>query len=509
MLHTFLHPPFADPVKQAQFEALQAALGAEPAAPVSLLLGNFAVEEGGEVFDAVLVRPHSVSVLIFVTNGGQLTVPTQGAGPWQLDGQPVQVSGTANNPFGQFRRLKGALAAWLDSQLEPGHVPAELLTGFALFARPVTFGPGVEQYLRTQPGADSFQLLSDSSQLPRRLRQAAHPEIQLSDAELTAWAKDLADEHPETTAANDTAPTDYSDEPANGFWTQKARQLWHWLGAEDVPHDEPYGSAAAVAANSEEKRQLEQMRQQIRGELAQQRQEMEAREAEREKSIAVLRAQLAQVPTAAPDAAALQARLATETREKEALEAAMHASRAEAASRNQELDARIQQLGQLIEQFQTKPQVPPTGGVGPAATRPAAKATTHHNLVKRPTTQLRWPRVAVVVGAAAGIGLGTWGLTRYVKNKEEVQLNRSAARNDNQPDEMPNSEPSLDALTDTITREIAAVSDSDTLTTPSSETTPVSSENEQLTVPATHDTLYQEPEGPIEPEATDSSESGN
>lgn len=508
MLHTFLHPPFADPVKQAQFESLQRVLSAHTDTSVSLLLGNFAVEEGGEVFDAVVVCPHSVSVVIFVLTGGQLTIPTQGAGAWQLDGQPIEVSGTAGNPFAQFRRLKQALANWLDAQVGAGQVPAELLTGFTLFAEPVTFGPGVEQYLRTQPGADSFQLLSDLSQLPRRLRQAAHPEIQLSDTELTAWAKDLADEHPEEAEpTNSAAPTDNANEP-DGYWTQKAKQLWHWLGAEDVPHDEPYGSgsAAAVAANSEEKRQLEQMRQQIKVELAQQRQEMEAREAEREKSIALLRAQLAQAPAAASDAAALQARLATETREKEALEATIRTSRAEAAARNQELDARIQQLGQLIEQFQVKPPVP-APATSSATKRPTPQPP-HHNLVKRPTTQLRWPRVAVVVGAATGIALGTWGLARFVKNKEQTQLNQSASTAP-QAEEATAPEPSLDALTDTITREIAAVSDSAARAVPPETTPTAESESNGLSAQPVHDSIYQEPEGPVEPVVVDSADLGN
>jgi hypothetical protein len=511
MLHTFLHPPFADPVKQAQFDSLQSVLATESEASVSLLLGNFAVEEGGEVFDAVVVRSHSVSVVIFVTNGGQLTIPIQGVAPWQLNGHPIQVSGAAGNPFAQFRRLKQELAGWLDAQLGVGQVPAELLTGFALFAEPVTFGAGVEQYLRTQPGADSFELLGDLNQLPRRLRQAAHPEIQLSDTELAAWAQDLADEHPEEAATSNHSPT---TEPS-GYWTQKARQLWHWLGAEDVPHDAPYGSAASVAANSEEKRQLEQMRQQIKDELAQQRQAMEAREAEREKSIALLRAQLAQAPAAAPDAAALQARLATETREKETLEAAIRTSRAEAASRNQELDARIQQLGQLIEQFQAKPPVP-AASIAPAAKATDTKAAATkrpvvkpvpHNLVKRPTAQLRWPRVAVVVGAATGIGLGVWGLARVVKDKEQTHMNRTSASN-NEPTETTTS-PSLDALTDTITREIAAVSDSATLLQEPEATPLTNSEVSNADDPATHDTVYVEPTGPVEPETTDSTGTGN
>jgi hypothetical protein len=142
------------------------------------------------------------------------------------------------------------------------------------------------------------------------------------------------------------------------------------------------------------------------------------------------------------------------------------------------------------------------------AKRPAAKAP-HHNLVKRPTAQLRWPRVSVVVGAAVGIGLGAWGLMRVVKDKEETQLNRTSVSNSSEPNETSNSEPSLDALTDTITREIAAVSDSTSLFTPSETVPTVSDGDEQLDTPASSDTIYQEPEGPEESEAIDSASSGN
>lgn len=493
MLHTFLFPPFADPTRQAQFEAVQIILEAEPNTPVSLLLGNFAVEEGGEVFDALLVRPHSITVLVFVSGGGELVIPPHSSGTWQLAGQPVLLPTGAPNPFGQFRRLKNSLDGWLVAQLGPGRLAPELITGFALFAKPIIFGAGVEAYLHTQPDADSFQLLSELSQLPRRLRQLEHPEIQLSDDELTYWAQDLAAEHPENSSAE--AEPQSEDSAAAGFWELKARQLWRWLGAEDVPPDAPYGSAAAAIANSEEKRQLEQMRQQIRNELAEQRQAMEAREAEREKSIELLQKQLAQAPAVPAESAALQAQLATETREKAALEEAIRSSRAEAAARNQELDARIQQLGQLIEQFQTKP-LTPTAGHPVLPAKPSATRPVHKNLVQRPTSQLNWLRVALVVAAAAGIGVGTWGLAQFVKNKEEAPLNTSAVTDD-QPNETRILAPSLDALTDTITREIAAVSDSGLVTPAASTPTEPNAQTLQ-------DTVYQEPTVPLEPDEEDS-----
>ena len=453
MLHTFLLPPFADPIRQAQFEAVQAALEAEPDAPVSLLLGNFAVEEGGEVYDAVLVRPHSVTVLLFVAGGGLLDISPATPGVWHLDGQTLRLPGGATSPFGQFRRLKEALADWLVSQLGSGRVAPELITGLALFAAPVTFGPGVEQYLRTQPGADSFQLLQDVSLLLRRLRQLAHPEIQLSNAELIAWAHDLAAEHlevPEAAAYTDQEPAASAGE---GYWEQKARQLWRWLGAEDVPHDAPYGSAAAtVAASSEEKQHLEQLRRQVRLELSQQRQEMEVREAEREASINRLRAQLAQAPVAASTAAALEARLIAETREKVALEEAIRASRAEAAARNQELDARIQQLGQLIEQFQTRPITTPAPIATPTPTlqRPAVRVAPA-NLLQRPTTPLRLSRVALIGAAVVGLGFGVWGLTQVPRGEEKPkEPARYSSVQEPEQDETADEESPTDELLDSL-----------------------------------------------------------
>ncbi|UOQ67163.1 hypothetical protein [Hymenobacter volaticus] len=504
MLHTFLFPPFADPVRQAQFEAVQAALEAEPAAPVSLLLGNFAVEEGGEVYDAVLIRPHSVTVLLFVAGGGLLDISSSAPSTWQLDGQVVRMPGGAINPFAQFRRLKEALADWLVSQLGAGAVAPELITGLALFSAPVTFGPGVEQYLHTQPGADSFQLLQDIPQLVRRLRQLAHPEIQISNAELADWAQDLAAEHPEAPETADHTTHELADSVSEGYWEQKARQLWRWLGAEDVPHDAPYGSAAAtVAASSEEKQHLEQLRQQVRLELSQQRQEMEVREVEREASITRLRAQLAQAP--APTSAALEARLAAETREKEALEEAIRVSRAEAAVRNQELDARIQQLGQLIEQFQTRPTTNPasTTAASPAPQRPAtARPSASTTLFQRPTSQLRWPRVALVGAAVVGLGFGVWGLTQVPWGSDtSKELPRYSSVTTPAQEETADEESDTTVPLDSLDQEAVPVVEDSTASQEEVTAEPVATPAE-INTDETHDTIRLEPENA--PAPTDS-----
>lgn len=57
-----------------------AILRADASAPVTLLLGNFAVADGGESLDAVVVRPHSITVLMLVPRGGPLEIPTFGYG---------------------------------------------------------------------------------------------------------------------------------------------------------------------------------------------------------------------------------------------------------------------------------------------------------------------------------------------------------------------------------------------------------------------------------------------
>ncbi|SNC67891.1 hypothetical protein SAMN06265337_2107 [Hymenobacter gelipurpurascens] len=445
MLHSFLFTAFADSARQAQYEAVRAVLQADTSATPTILLGNFEVE--GEVMDAVVIRPHSVTVLLFVPQGGLLDISTQPDAAWQLGSYTLHGDEHAANPFEQFLHQQEALATWLSGELAPHQLLPEHITGAVLFAQAVQFGPGVETYLRRQPGAENFQLLSgDVGQLPRRLRQLGHSEINLTEEALIPWANDLT----ASIAASAPAEAEPEAAPAGGYWEQKARQLWLWLGAEDIPHDAPYGSPAeAVAASQQEMHRLEQLSQQVRDELNTQRQTMEAREAEREQSIAQLRAQLAQAPTAAAEAAELRARLQTESQEKAALEEAIRASRAESEARNRELDARIQQLGQLIEQMQQRPPTaeaalptpaPATPTVirprpvpGPSAAKPAAapsrtvapaasaaaatapKAPTagSHGLRGLQAVRFQMPRVALVAGILLCIGLAAWGIVRW------------------------------------------------------------------------------------------------
>lgn len=427
MLHSIPFSAFDDTARQAQYVAVKAALEAEATSSPTLLLSNFEAE--GEVVDALVVRPHSITVLLFVPEGGLLDIPNQQDGAWQLGTYTLHGDEHAANPFEQFLRQQEAVARWLSAQLAPALVQPELITGVVLFAGSVQFGPGVETYLRRQPGAENFQLLSALNQLPRRLRQLSNPEIDLPTDALLTWAQALS-------AAPTTAPYPSTEPEPDGssYWEEKARKLWRWLGAEDIPHDAPYGSAAeAVAASEQEMHRLEQLSQQVRAELAQQRQEMETREAERERSIEQLRAQLTQAPGPAAEVAALQARLAAETQEKNRLEEAIRTAQQESAVRNQELDARIQQLSHLIQQLQRQPepvaaaapaapaarQAPPAAAPTKPPVRPATPPTrpAAGNLLPRDSWRIKWPRVLLVILGICGIGGAVWGVAHFVSNR--------------------------------------------------------------------------------------------
>ena len=379
MLHSFLASPFDDAARAEQFAAVRAALQAD-ATTDTLLFGNLVLEDGATPIDALLVRPHSLTVVVLLPRGGRLSIPSLGYGGWQLAGAPLTGADEFDNPFEQVVQQKKAVEVWLRPRFSPEQVNLRFLTGLVLFGKPVEFAPDVEAALNS-PTAAGFQLLSDPADLPRRLRQLATPEIDLSANDLADWAAEWADPVPAparpalaSSASAPPAPL-ASDFPAgpDGFLHQKARALWGWLGADDVPNDDTaYGAdPGGVAARNEEKQHLEHLRQQLQADVNSQLQAMQAREAERERSIAQLRAELAQAPPVAAEATALVSRLSAETREKAALEAAMQASRAESEARNQELDAKIQQLGQLIERLNAAPAAP----VASAAPTPDAPTT--------------------------------------------------------------------------------------------------------------------------------------
>ena len=247
-----------------------------------------------------------------------------------------------------------------------------------------------------------------------------------------------------------------------------------WLGAEDVPADPPYGTAPVPTNNAAEQATAgATLRRQMLTELQQQRQEMEAREAAREHSIAQLRQQLAATPSAATEVAALQARLTAETQEKNRLAAAIEAARTEAEVRNRELEARMQQLGQQVAQLQkpapatippaAAPAAPPPGmpvaaarpasAPGPAvlaSTRPGAARTR----AAAPAWRLQWPRVALVLLVLALIGVGAVAVQRYSRQwfgEAPVRRERPAADSENTDENLEAAAPTLfDIQPDTV-----------------------------------------------------------
>ena len=366
MLHEFLFTPFADPVTAQLYDQLASTLRADPSPGSTLLLGHFAVEDGGQPLDAVVIRPHSITVLVLVPRGGPLQMPALGYGAWPLDSRPLAGSTPeADNPYKQFRRQKAALATWLQPQFSPEQANLQFISGLAVFGAPVTFGPEVEEHLSQLPDG-SFQLLADAAQLLRRLTQLARPEINLPETDLTEWAHNLAadDNDPQPEPAASAGLPLAEPAPAPGF----LRRAWSWLGADDIPHDTPYGHSAASSA---EKQRLEQVQRDAQAQMQQQ----------------------LQAPPVTTEAQTLRDRLATEVQEKAVLEASIRASRAESDRRNRDLDAKIQQLDHLIEQLNSRPP-----GAVPAASSSQRR--------KR-----RLPRAAAVVGVAALFGAGAWGIS--------------------------------------------------------------------------------------------------
>ncbi|TGE28538.1 hypothetical protein [Hymenobacter metallicola] len=481
MLYSLLFAPFADAAHQAHYDALQAALAAETPSTPTLLLGNFTVAD--EVFDAVVIRPRSVTTLLLLPGQGELHLDKDA---WRLGTQRLV------DPVAAFQRQQRVLAAWLSADLGP--VPDHDVTGLVVFSSSVEFGPSVEPQLRLLPTADNVQLLRQAAHLPRRLWNLARPGIDLAETALVNWFQAIA--------GGAATEEDLAEEVSElvtplGFWEHKARQLWRWLGAEDVPHDQPYGYPApeAVAANQDEKARLEQIRQQVRAELQEQNRAAAARESAREQTIAQLQAQLQQASAVAPETAALQARLAAETQEKAALAEAVRQAQAELAARNQQLDARIEQLGQALQQLQSRPApgpaVPPASAgispppalraepIGPAAQAPRVSAPPR----PAPAWQLRWHRVAVVAAVAGGLGWGVWGVMHLAgKLTSAPKSDTPAARRTQQPaiteQPVPVEAPVLADSTEEAPEEEPTSIDSATAPTDSSEVMPEVAEPE-------------------------------
>ncbi|RZK60878.1 MAG: hypothetical protein EOO59_06425, partial [Hymenobacter sp.] len=369
MLVSVLPVPFADAARQRQYEAVRAALRAEEDAPATVLLGNLGAFTPLPA-DLLVVQPMGWALGVLIPHAGRLTVPALAYGTWLLDEQPLPGRGETDNPFAQYQQLLPLALAWLSEHL---HLPENELPpclGVALFEAPLTFGPGIEAQLHRHPAARAFELVGGAAQLPGRLRQQSAAEASsLTEEELLEWGEYLANEP--YISHNQGIP-----ETLAGWLTQNLRQLGRWLGAEDIPADPPYGAPLPDQhlRDQQEQARLQQLRQELQAELHQQRQEAAAREAARTQELAALRQQLAQTGLSATERQA-------EQHAKAALEEALRTARAELASRNHELDARIQQLGQLIQQLPgASLGVPAAPAIGSAVARrptprPAAAAT--------------------------------------------------------------------------------------------------------------------------------------
>ena len=185
MVYCYLSDSYSNLAHKQLFDAAAAALRVDAAGLDSLLLGHQVVAADAAPLDAVVLRPHSITLLIFVPRGGLLSIPTLGYGSWLLDGVPLSGPIGFDNPFEQFIQQKAALEAWLAPRLSAEQANLRFITGVVVFGAPVTFGSDVEPALNSA-AATGFQLLPNLAELPRRLRQLATPEIDLSVADLAA-----------------------------------------------------------------------------------------------------------------------------------------------------------------------------------------------------------------------------------------------------------------------------------------------------------------------------------
>ena len=468
MLVSVLPVPFGDAGRQRQYEAVLAALQAAAAdAPATVLLGNLGAFSPIEA-DVLIVRPTGLALVLLTPHAGHLTMPALGHGPWQLGGQPLPGRAGADNPFVQYQQQLPGVLAWLSKHLD---LPADELPpclGVALFEAPLTFGLEVEAQLHQYTAGHDFQLVGGTGQLLARLRQspAAEPAA-LSEDELLDWGEYLADD-PYVAHQQGAPESPFAGLPA--YLEQKLRQLWRWLGAEDIPADPPYGGGPPDPhlRDQQEQARLQQLRRELQAELHQQRQEAATREAARTQELALLRQQLTQ---AGPSP--------TEQQAKKALEEALGTARAELATRNHELDARIQRLGQLIEQLRAAPApAAPAATVPPAARALAPKpraATPPAWSFRRLRQAERW---GLVLLAVASVGVGIWGGVRWV-HQPAPRPTAAALRGvpvENNPEQ---DQPTESYVPDSLANAQAAAID--TLTTPTAEPILTNAEPEPTT----------------------------
>lgn len=482
MLVSILPVPFGDASRQWQFEAVRAALEADADAPATVLLGNLGAFSPIQA-DVLVVRPTGLALGLLLPQAGLLTMPALAAGAWLLDGQPLPGWAGGDNPFAQYEQQLPVAIAWLGEHF--GRPVNELppCVGFALFEAPLTFGPAVEAQLHR--AAHDFQLIGEAAQLPARLRQQLAGEVFLDENELLDWGEWLAHEpyvaHSNGIAESRSLAEGLFGNPAN-FLEQKLRQLWRWLGAEDIPADPPYG--APPLADQQEQARLQQLRQELQAELHQQRQEAATREAARTQELTLLRQQLAQ---AGPSATEREA----EQRAKAALEESLRTARAELAARNSELDARIQQLGQLIGRLQAAPASTAVPALA-AGSQPASNITTLPPPPPkiRPAAPARSPRRlrqaerwGLVFLVATGVGAGTWGVVRWTHRPTHQRITTAIpnSQDENSADASAPNEP--DTAADSLAQMPAA--NSDTVATPPTQAEPATFEApEAATQPA-------------------------
>ena len=404
MLVSVLPVPFGDAGRQRQYEAVRAALEAEANAPATVLLGNLGAFSP-VVVDMLLVRPTGLVLVLLLPHAGQLAIPALAAGPWHLDGQPLPGHEAADNPFAQYQRQLPAALQWLSEHLGLPEADLPPYAGIALFDAPLTFGPGVEAQLHQHAATHDFQLVGGAGQLPARLRPPVATETILDEGELLDWGEYLANE---PSALHELGAPHNLLEGLPDYLGQKLQQLWRWLGADDIPPDDPpYGGAPLLPdptlRDQQEQARLHQLRQELLAELQQQRQEAAARETARTQELTQLRQQLAQ---AGQPAAERQAELAA----KAALEESLRTARTELTARTQELDARLRQLEQLGQQLRPAPAAGPArpaSAPAPAPRQAPGHATPPKVVYRRMQQAERWGLVALALGI---MGAGGWGM---------------------------------------------------------------------------------------------------